>query len=89
MAVVTSSAHLNAATAFKNFQYTAAGPEGMGGSRIPAGRSRPSPPTSATSSRCRPSCGRSPTSAAGTRVDPQLFDKKSGSITKIYTQATG
>ncbi|HUB57429.1 MAG TPA: sulfate ABC transporter substrate-binding protein, partial [Mycobacterium sp.] len=22
-------------------------------------------------------------------VDPQLFDKKSGSITKIYTQATG
>ncbi len=40
VAVVTSSTHLNAATAFKNFQYTAQAQTSMGGSRIPSGRSR-------------------------------------------------
>ena len=65
------------------------GPKGLGGGWIPSGRprdrgrgSRPVPGTAK-------SCGRSPISVAGRRWTPTLFDKKSGSITKIYTQATG
>ena len=89
VAVVTSSTHLEQATALKNFLYT---PEGQkiwaeAGFRpvdpaVAAGLRRP------TSRRPR-SCGPSPISVAGATVDPALFDKDNGTITKIYKQATG
>ena len=75
-------------TALKNFLYT---PEGQKIWARPASArsTRPSPRSSRTTSRRRRSCGRSPTSVAGATVDPTLFDKDNGTITKIYKQATG
>jgi sulfate/thiosulfate-binding protein len=88
VAVVTSSPHLNAATAFKNFQYTAAAQKVWAAAGF-----RPVDPAVAAEVR-----DQFPTPAKLWRiadlggwptVDKQLFDKSSGSITKIYTKATG
>src|SRR5246127_2846608 len=88
LAVVTTSPHLQAAIAFKNFQYTAAAQKVWAQAGF-----RPVDPAVAADVR-----GQYPMPAKlwtiadlggwGT-VDPQLFDKNTGSITKIYTQATG
>ncbi|HVQ86092.1 MAG TPA: sulfate ABC transporter substrate-binding protein [Mycobacterium sp.] len=88
LAVITTSPHLNAAIAFKNFQYTA------GAQRVWAlAGFRPVDPAVAADFRDQyPAPAKLWTIADlggwGT-VDPQLFDKNTGSITKIYTQATG
>ncbi|EUA01170.1 sulfate ABC transporter, sulfate-binding family protein [Mycobacterium kansasii 662] len=88
LAVVTSSSHLAAATAFKNFQYTAAAQKLWAQSGF-----RPVDPAVAADFR-----GQFPVPAklwtiadlgGWDVVDPQLFDKGTGSITKIYMQATG
>jgi sulfate transport system substrate-binding protein len=88
MAVVTTSSHLDAAVAFKNFQYTAAAQKVWAQAGF-----RPVDPAVAADFRDRyPAPAKLWTIADlggwGT-VDPQLFDKNTGSITKIYTQATG
>jgi sulfate transport system substrate-binding protein len=88
LAVVTTSPHLQAAIAFKNFQYTA------GAQKVWAQAGfRPVDPAVAADVRDQyPMPAKLWTIADlggwGT-VDPQLFDKNTGSITKIYTQATG
>ena len=89
VAVVTSSAHLRPGQGAEELPVHRRGPEALG--RRPAsGRStRRSPRSSPTTSRRRRSCGPSPTSVAGETVDPALFDKDNGAITKIYKQATG
>jgi sulfate/thiosulfate transport system substrate-binding protein len=88
VAVVTSTTHLDAATAFKNFQYTAQAQKLWAAAGF-----RPVDPAVAADVR-----GQFPMPAklwtiadlgGWDSVDAQLFDKKSGSITKIYTQATG
>jgi len=88
VAVVTTSAHLEAANAFKNFQYTAAAQKlwAQAGFRVvdPAVASvfrdeYPVPVKLWTIT----DLGGWPT------VDSQLFDKATGRITKIYLQATG
>lgn len=88
MAVLSTSTHLAAAVAFKNFQYTAAAQTLWAKAGF-----RPVDPAVAASFRDQfPVPVKLWTIADlggwGT-VDPQLFDKSSGSITKIYTQATG
>jgi ABC-type sulfate transport system substrate-binding protein len=88
VAVVTSSPHLNAAVAFKNFQYTAEAQKVWAAAGF-----RPVDPAVAAGVRDQfPAPAKLWTIAdlgGWPAVDPQLFDKKSGSITKIYTQATG
>jgi len=88
VAVVTTSSHLNAATAFKNYQYTAEGQKVWAAAGF-----RPVDPAVAATVRDQfPAPAKLYTIAAiggWPTVDAQLFDKKSGSITKIYTQATG
>ena len=88
LAVVTSSTHLNAATAFKNFQYTHQAQKLWAAAGF-----RPVDPAVAADVRSQfPAPGKLWTIAdlgGWDTVDPQLFDKKSGSITKIYMQATG
>ena len=88
VAVVTTSPHLNAATAFKNFQYTAAAQKVWGQAGF-----RPVDPAIAADFRDQfPVPAKLWTIAdlgGWSTVDPQLFDKTNGSITKIYTQATG
>jgi sulfate/thiosulfate-binding protein len=88
VAVVTSSTHLNAAVAFKNFQYTAPAQKVWANAGF-----RPVDPAVAAEVRDQfpePAKLWTITDLGGwTSVDAQLFDKKSGSITKIYTQATG
>ncbi|MDP7707233.1 sulfate ABC transporter substrate-binding protein [Mycobacterium sp. TY815] len=88
MAVLSTSTHLAAATAFKNFQYTAAAQTLW----AKAGFRPVDPAVAATFRDQFPVPLKLWTIADlggwGT-VDPQLFDKNSGSITKIYTQATG
>jgi sulfate/thiosulfate transport system substrate-binding protein len=88
VAVVTSTAHLDAATAFKNFQYTAQAQKLWAAAGF-----RPVDPAVAADVRSQfPMPAKLWTIAdlgGWDTVDPQLFDKKSGSITKIYTQATG
>jgi sulfate transport system substrate-binding protein len=88
VAVVTNSAHLDAATAFKNFQYTAQAQKLWAAAGF-----RPVDPAVAADVR-----GQFPKPAklwtiadlgGWETADPQLFDKKSGSITKIYMKATG
>ncbi|UQX12730.1 extracellular solute-binding protein [Candidatus Mycobacterium methanotrophicum] len=88
VAVVASTAHLDAATAFKNFQYTAQAQKLWAAAGF-----RPVDPAVTADVR-----GQFPTPAklwtiadlgGWDSVDAQLFDKKSGSITKIYMQATG
>jgi sulfate transport system substrate-binding protein len=88
LAVVTTSPHLQAAIAFKNFQYTAAAQKVWAQAGF-----RPVDPAVAADFRDQyPRPAKLWTIADlggwGT-VDPQLFDKNTGSITKIYTQATG
>jgi sulfate/thiosulfate transport system substrate-binding protein len=88
LAVITTSPHLQAAIAFKNFQYTAAAQKVWAQAGF-----RPVDPAVAADFRDQyPMPAKLWTIADlggwGT-VDPQLFDKNTGSITKIYTQATG
>jgi sulfate/thiosulfate transport system substrate-binding protein len=88
LAVVTTSAHLDAATAFKNFQYTAAAQKLWAQAGF-----RPVDPAVAADFREQfPLPAKLWTIAdlgGWSAVDPQLFDKNTGSITKIYMQATG
>ncbi len=88
VAVVTSSPHLKAAVAFKNFQYTADAQKVWAAAGF-----RPVDPAVAASVRDKfPAPEKLWTIAdlgGWPTVDSQLFDKKSGSITKIYTKATG
>ncbi|OBG68438.1 MULTISPECIES: sulfate ABC transporter substrate-binding protein [unclassified Mycobacterium] len=88
VAVVTTSPHLDAAVAFKNFQYTAAAQKVWAQAGF-----RPVDPAVAAEFRDQfPAPAKLWTIAdlgGWTPVDPQLFDKSTGSITKIYTQATG
>jgi sulfate/thiosulfate transport system substrate-binding protein len=88
VAVVTSSPHLDAATAFKNFQYTAQAQKVWAAAGF-----RPVDPAVAADVRDQfPVPAKLWTIAelgGWPAVDAELFDKKSGSITKIYTQATG
>ena len=88
VAVVTSSPHLDAATAFKNFQYTAQAQKLWAAAGF-----RPVDPAVAADVRSQfPMPVKLWTIAdvgGWDTVDAQLFDKNSGSITKIYTQATG
>src|SRR6516162_7134984 len=88
LAVVTTSQHLDAAVAFKNFQYTAAAQKVWAQAGF-----RPVDPAVAADFRDQyPAPAKLWTIADlggwGT-ADPQLFDKNTGSITKIYTQVTG
>ncbi len=88
VAVVTSSAHLDQANALKNFLYT---PEGQ---KIWAQAGfRPVDPSVAEQFATDfPTPQKLWTIAdlgGWSEVDPALFDKENGSITKIYKQATG
>jgi sulfate/thiosulfate-binding protein len=88
VAVVTSSAHLEAANALKNFLYT---PEGQ---RIwaQAGFRPVDPAVAVDFADDFPTPAKLWTIAdlgGWNSVDPALFDKDNGSITKIYKQATG
>ncbi|OBK21767.1 sulfate ABC transporter substrate-binding protein [Mycobacterium asiaticum] len=88
MAVVLTGTHLAAATAFKNFQYTAAAQKLWAQAGF-----RPVDPSVVAAFRDQfPLPAKLWTIAdlgGWSTADPQLFDKNSGSITKIYTQATG
>ena len=88
VAVVSTSPHLDAAVAFKNFQYTAAAQKVWAQAGF-----RPVDPAVAADFRDQfPAPAKLWTIAdlgGWAAVDPQLFDKSTGSITKIYTQATG
>jgi len=88
LAVVTSSAHQNSAVAFKNFQYTAQAQKLWAQAGF-----RPVDPAVAADVRdVFPVPLKLWTIAdlgGWDTVDPQLFDKSVGSITKIYTKATG
>ncbi|MBO0864986.1 MAG: sulfate ABC transporter substrate-binding protein [Mycobacterium sp.] len=88
LAVVITSGHLAAATAFKNFQYTEQAQKLWAAAGF-----RPVDPAVAADVR-----GQFPmpvklwtiTDLGGwDTVDPQLFDKNTGSITQIYMRATG
>lgn len=88
IAVITASTHLPAATAFKNFQYTATAQQLWAQAGF-----RPVDPSVAAAFRNEfPLPAKLWTIADlggwGT-VDPKLFDKSAGLITKIYTQVTG
>lgn len=88
MAVLSTGTHLAAAVAFKNFQYTAAAQTLWAKAGF-----RPVDPSVAAVFRDQFPVPLKLWTIAdlggwGT-IDPQLFDKNSGSITKIYTQATG
>jgi sulfate transport system substrate-binding protein len=88
LAVVTSSAHLDTATAFKNFQYTAQAQKLWAAAGF-----RPVDPAVAADVRDQfPIPVKLWTIAdlgGWDTVDAQLFDKNTGRITKIYMQATG
>jgi len=88
VAVVTSSPHLDAANAFKNFQYTAAAQKLWAHAGF-----RPVDPAVATDFRNQfPVPVKLWTIAdlgGWAAADTQLFDKNTGSITKIYMRATG
>lgn len=88
VAVVTTSAHQDKATALKNFLFT---PEGQ---KIwaEAGFRPVDPAIAADFAADFPTPQKLWTIAdlgGWTTVDPALFDKENGSITKIYKQATG
>ncbi len=88
VAVVTTSPHLDAATAFKNFQYTAAAQKLW----AQAGFRPVDPAVAADFADQFPVPAKLWTIAdlgGWDTVDPQLFDKSTGSITKIYQRATG
>jgi sulfate transport system substrate-binding protein len=88
MAVVITSTHLDAATAFKNFQYTALAQKLWAQAGF-----RPVDPAVAADFRAEfPAPEKLWTIAdlgGWSMVDSQLFDKRGGGITKIYTRATG
>jgi sulfate/thiosulfate transport system substrate-binding protein len=88
VAVVTGTAHLDVATAFKNFQYTAQAQKLWAAAGF-----RPVDPAVAADVRAQfPIPNKLWTIAdlgGWDSLDAQLFDKKSGSITKIYMKATG
>ena len=88
LAVVITSPHLNSAIAFKNFQYTAEAQKLWAQAGF-----RPVDPAVAANFRDQfPIPVKLWTVAdlgGWSTVDPQLFDKSTGSITKIYTEATG
>jgi sulfate transport system substrate-binding protein len=88
VAVVNTSPHLDAAVAFKNFQYTAAAQKVWAQAGF-----RPVDPAVAADFR-----NQYPVPAklwtigdlgGWATADPQLFDKTTGSITEIYAKATG
>lgn len=88
LAVVTSTPHLAAATALKNFQYTAQAQRLWAQAGF-----RPVDPAVAAEFRDQFRVPAKLWTIAdlggwGT-IDPELFDKGTGSITKIYMQATG
>src|SRR5581483_6469055 len=89
LAVVSTSTHLKEATTFKNFQYT------QDGQRIwaQAGFRPVDPGVAAQFAKDFPAPAQklwSITELGGwNSVDPSLFDKDNGTITKIYKQATG
>ncbi|MUL68418.1 sulfate ABC transporter substrate-binding protein [Mycobacterium sp. CBMA 234] len=88
VAVVTSSPHQAQANALKNFLYT---PEGQR-AWAQAGFRPVDPAISAEFAKDFPAPQKLWTIAdlgGWTAVDPALFDKDNGSITKIYKQATG
>ena len=88
VAVVTSSAHLQQATALKNFLYT---PEGQK-LWAQAGFRPVDPAVAAEFTADFPAPAKLWTIGdlgGWTTVDPALFDKDNGTITKIYKQATG
>lgn len=88
VAVVTASAHLEQANALKNFLYT---PEGQK-LWAQAGFRPVDPAVAADFTADFPAPARLWTIAdlgGWSEVDPALFDKDNGSITKIYKQATG
>jgi sulfate transport system substrate-binding protein len=88
LAVVTTTSHLDTATAFKNFQYTAQAQKLWAQAGF-----RPVDPAVAAEVRNQfpvPVKLWTITDLGGWDViDPQLFDKNTGSITKIYMKATG
>lgn len=88
LAVLSTGAHLDAATAFKNFQYT------LTAQRLwaQAGFRPVDPAVAADFADQFPAPEKlwTITDLGGwATIDAQLFDKSSGAITKIYTQATG
>jgi len=89
LAVVTTSTHLKEATDFKNFQYT------QDGQRIwaQAGFRPVDPAVAAEFAKDFPAPAQKLWTIADlggwNTVDPSLFDKDNGTITKIYKQATG
>ncbi|HEU0189726.1 MAG TPA: extracellular solute-binding protein [Mycobacterium sp.] len=88
MAVLSTTAHLDAATAFKNFQYTAQAQKLW----AQAGFRPVDPAVAAEYAADFPAPEKLWTIAdlgGWETVDAQLFDKHGGSITKIYTKATG
>jgi sulfate/thiosulfate transport system substrate-binding protein len=88
VAVVTSSAHLEQATALKNFLYT---PEGQK-LWAEAGFRPVDPKVAADFAADFPTPQKLWTIddlGGWSQVDPALFDKNNGTITKIYKQATG
>jgi sulfate/thiosulfate-binding protein len=88
VAVVTSSAHLEQATALKNFLYT---PEGQK-LWAEAGFRPVDPKVAADFAADFPTPQKLWTIddlGGWSQVDPALFDKDNGTITKIYKQATG
>ncbi|WP_051465162.1 sulfate ABC transporter substrate-binding protein [Mycobacterium genavense] len=88
LAVVTTSPHLQVATAFRNFQYTPAVQKLWAQAGF-----RPIDPSVAADFRVQFPLPQKLWTVAELNgwatVDPQLFDKSNGSITKIYTKATG
>jgi sulfate/thiosulfate transport system substrate-binding protein len=88
LAVVSTSSHLDAATAFKNFQYTAEAQKLWAQAGF-----RPVDPAVADKFRDQyPVPVKLWTIAdlgGWSKVDAQLFDRSGGSITKVYLQATG
>jgi sulfate/thiosulfate transport system substrate-binding protein len=88
VAVVSTSEHLDVAIAFKNFQYTAAAQKLWAQSGF-----RPIDPAVASNFRDQypvPVKLWTIDDLGGwSTADPQLFDKSTGSITKVYMQATG
>lgn len=88
VAVVITSAHLEAAVAFRNFQYTAAAQKIWAQAGF-----RPTDPAVAARFRDQypvPVKLWTIDDLGGwSAADPQLFDKSTGSITTIYKQATG
>jgi sulfate/thiosulfate transport system substrate-binding protein len=88
LAVVITGPHLDVATAFRNFQYTASAQKLWAQAGF-----RPVDPAVAADFRDQfptPEKLWTITDLGGwAAIDPQLFDKSNGSITKIYTKATG